>query len=199
MGSKRRSFLPPQGKRRYRKLYVIAAEGAKTEPEYFSLALFRNRQSEYHLELLSSNHKSSPDQVLKRMKDYLDKKEGKSSDEAWLVVDQDQWSGDQLAELHEWSQKRPNNRFLALSNPNFEYWLLLHFEDGEAKDCLRRLKKHLPGYDKGIRASAFSEEKIRDAVNRAKKRDSPPCTDWPRIPGSTVYRLVEKLLRSLAT
>ncbi|QSR85410.1 RloB family protein [Methylacidimicrobium sp. B4] len=198
MGSKRRSFRPPQGKRRYRKLYVIATEGAKTEPDYFSLALFRNRQLEYYLKLLPPGRRSSPAQVLERMSNHLRKEALQDSDEAWLVVDHDQRSDEELAPLFQWT-KEACHYCVALSNPNFEYWLLLHFEDGEAKDCLRRLKKHLPGYDKGIRASAFSEEQIRDAVNRAKKRNSPPCTDWPRIPGSTVYLLVEKLLPPLAT
>ena len=34
---KRRSLRRPLGQRRYRKLFVIAAEGEKTEPQYFSL------------------------------------------------------------------------------------------------------------------------------------------------------------------
>jgi hypothetical protein len=79
MPPKRRKFQRPLGERRYRKLFVIAVEGVKTEPQYF-----------------------------------------------------------------------------ALSNPKFEYWLLLHFNDGtgiaSSRDCSDRLKRHLPGYDKGIDA-----------------------------------------------
>jgi hypothetical protein len=37
MARKRRSLQRPLGKRRYRKLFVIAAEGAKTERQYFGM------------------------------------------------------------------------------------------------------------------------------------------------------------------
>jgi hypothetical protein len=59
---------------------------------------------------------------------------------------------DKLQKLFEWSQRKENYGF-ALSNPNFEYWLLLHFEEGSkiahGADCLERLKKYLLGYNKG--------------------------------------------------
>jgi len=37
---------------------------------------------------------------------------------------------------------------------------------------------------------------IPDAIARARRKDTPSCTDWPRCIGTTVYRLVEKLLES---
>lgn len=37
MPQKRRSFRRPFGKLPYRKLFVIATEGAKTEPQYFDI------------------------------------------------------------------------------------------------------------------------------------------------------------------
>ncbi len=52
----------------------------------------------------------------------------KSSDEAWLIADRDQWDENQLNQLYAWSTIQKNFGF-ALSNPKFEYWLLLHFED----------------------------------------------------------------------
>lgn len=59
------------------------------------------------------------------------KKEGlRTTDEAWLVVDQDQWTEQQLEQLFAWS-KEQENYHLALSNPCFELWLLLHFEDAK--------------------------------------------------------------------
>ena len=36
MLAKRGSFQRPFGERRYRKLFVIATEGVKTEPQYFA-------------------------------------------------------------------------------------------------------------------------------------------------------------------
>ncbi|HEV2523771.1 MAG TPA: RloB family protein, partial [Gammaproteobacteria bacterium] len=122
----------------------------------------------------------------------------KETDEAWLVVDMDQWSIEQIGQLFAWSQLKENYG-LALSNPMFEFWLLLHFEDGNkvtsANECSERLKRHLPEYKKGIDIRKFTVEAIHNAIRRAKQRDNPPCTDWPKTMGvTTVYRLVEKLV-----
>ncbi len=105
-----------------------------------------------------------------------------------------------MNQLNEWA-KESRNLGLAVSNPKFEYWLLLHFEDGKgiasSQDCGNRLKKHIQGYDKGLKVQDFSRRRIDDAVQRARKRDNPPCADWPRAMGaSTVYRLVENILQS---
>ena len=136
------------------------------------------------------------------MERYLQRKEIANADEAWLVVDKDQWTDEQLAKLHHWS-RGANNRGFALSNPRFEYWLLLHFDDGagisSSQEMSRRLRRHLPDYDKGVDRRTFTKDMIDSAVQRAKDRDSPPCRDWPRHPWrTTVYRLVRNILRSQA-
>ena len=197
MPSRRRRFRRPPGKRRYRKLFLIATEGVKTEPQYF--AIFNDHDSVVHVKCLRSKH-HSPTQVLKRIEDHLGQENLLASDEAWLVVDKDQWKDEQLMELHTWSQGADNYGF-ALSNPRFEYWLLLHFEDGtrigSSRECSSRLKKHLPDYDKNIDVRKIKPEMIEEAIRRAKVRDNPPCADWPRKLGSTtVYKLVENILNS---
>ena len=40
------------------------------------------------------------------MTDHLEGEALKSSDEAWLVVDKDQWTEEQLTQLHQWSLQR---------------------------------------------------------------------------------------------
>jgi len=132
------------------------------------------------------------------MQNYLRQENLKSSDEAWLVVDKDKWDDGQLTQLHTWSQKQENYGF-ALSNPSFEYWLLLHFEDGggvrSSRNCNIRLQVHLRNYNKDIDKSKFTCERIRLAIRRARTRDNPPCDDWPRSFGSTtVYKVVESIL-----
>ena len=196
MPSNRRKFRRPLGRRRYRKLFVIATEGTKTEPQYF--ALFNNRHSVVKVDCIKDKHHSSPRHVLKRMKDRLKQESLLTSDEAWLVVDKDGWTDDRLAQLHAWSQEADHYGF-ALSNPKFEYWLLLHFEEGKgirsSRDCSDRLERHWPNYDKGIDARKITPDRIKNAIDRAKARDNPPCVDWPRVFGSTVYKLVEKIRR----
>ena len=194
----RRRFRRPLGERRYRKMFVIASEGEKTEPQYF--AVFNSESSIVHVKCIKSKQDSSPPQVLRRMEQNLKKEGLKKSDEAWLVVDKDQWPDEQLAQLLEWSRRAENYGF-ALSNPKFEYWLLLHFEDGtgiaSSRDCSDRLKRYLPDYDKGIDPRKISREMIGEAIRRAKQRDNPPYTDWPRtLGGTTAYRLVENILQT---
>jgi RloB-like protein len=201
---KRRSLVRSMGTLRYKKLFIVVTEGTKTEPEYFKLLKKKRNAAageDALIEVTCSGpkHGNSPRQVLKTMKDSLKKGTRiRDLDEAWLVVDKDNWSEDQLRELHDWSTQKANRGF-ALSNPNFEYWLLLHFEDGtklaSAKDCLNRLKQHLPNYDKGVGASDFRLDRVKDATERAKRQDK-DWPDWPRSTGTTVYRLVERILDS---
>lgn len=132
------------------------------------------------------------------MKRYLREQSLRKTDEAWLVVDKDQWSDEQLADLYDWSNQKDNYGF-ALSNPKFEYWLLLHFEDGagvsSSRNCVDRLRRHLPDYEKYVDVRKFSGNRVREAIVRGRSRDNPPCADWPRSIGiTTVYRLVEKLV-----
>jgi hypothetical protein len=176
-------------------MFVVSVEGTKTEPQYF--AVLNGKTSIVRVHCLPGSSGSAPKKVLKRMRDYLQKEALREDDEAWLVVDKDQWTDAHLDELHAWSQESKQFGF-ALSNPKFEFWLLLHFEDGagasSAKECETRLRRHLPAYDKGVSASDVPPASIAQAVARARVRDSTRA-DWPRSPGvTTVYRLVERIL-----
>ncbi len=119
------------------------------------------------------------------------------TDEAWLVVDKDSWPDVQLEALVSWATT--DTRFgLAVSNPCFEYWLVLHFEDGAdiatKTDCRYHLHRYLPGYQKSLDRE-FSRDDLENAVRRGKARDNPPCDGWPRRPGvTTAYKLVENML-----
>lgn len=181
------------GQRRYRRIFTVIAEGTVTEQEYFSIF---DLDPIVKVRCLPNQNNLPPNKALERALSVA--RQGiRAKDEIWVVVDRDSWKEDHLAAIHEWSQKKPNYGF-ALSNPRFESWLLLHFEDAKgnklSKDCDSRLKKYQPNYNKHIDVSLFTPERIKHAIARAKKHDSPKCVDWPRKSGSTVYRLVEKLL-----
>nr|WP_246458376.1 RloB family protein [Saccharopolyspora gloriosae] len=69
-------------------------------------------------------------------------------DEIWCVVDVDEFDIDAAR-----SAAKKANITLAVSNPCFEYWLLLHFEDfgGALHDyraAASRLKRHVRHYEK---------------------------------------------------
>lgn len=182
------------GQRRYKKMFILSTEGTRTEPSYFRI--FNNNKSIVCVKCLKRNDNSSPKSVLKRMKKYLSEEAIRSNDEAWLVIDRDQWTGSQLDELFKWSEEKDNYGF-AVSNPNFEFWLLLHFEAGtqvSSNQCLNRLRQYIPGFDKQLDIRIISVEMVQQAIKRAKELDNPPCEDWPRSSTSTVYKLVEKLI-----
>lgn len=176
-------------------MFVIASEGEKTEPTYFKCISYFNNEICFKI---IKRLGSSPFQVLKQMKTSLSKLKLESSDEAWLVIDKDQWPENQLNELSQWTKEKANY-FLALSNPNFEYWLLLHFEDGKGissvQDCKRRLKKHLRNYNKVIHENQFKRIEILDAVKRAYKRDTHSSSPQHVFGSTTVYKLVEKIVK----
>lgn len=193
---KKLRFQRPLGERRYKKLFVVSVEGSKTEPQYF--AIFNHPQSIVLVKCLKRpSTESSPIHVLKKIQAYLKKESLKKTDEAWIVVDKDAWTEDQLRELLQWT-KESDHHGLALSNPNFEYWLLLHFEDGKGianpQECLTRLKKHLPNYKKDIESKKITLDLITKAIVRAKQRDINYSNDLPLIWSTTVYKLVEKII-----
>jgi hypothetical protein len=193
---KRRSFSRPLGERRYRKLFLVAVEGSKTEPQYF--AMLNAGNAVVRVECIPGEEATSPPQVLERLKARIKRTALRKTDEAWLVVDKDDWTEEQLIPLFAWSEESAQYG-LALSNPKFEYWLLLHFEDAtitSSRQCSEKLERHLPNYDKGVDARKFTDQRIEAAIERAKTRDSPPCADWPRTFGTTVYRLVERILNA---
>lgn len=197
MAIPRRDFQRRIGERRYRKLFVLATEGNKTEPEYFDL--LQNNHSVIKVHCLKTKEGLAPLALLKKMEHYLKKESLKSSDEAWLVADRDQWDENQLDQLYAWSTTQKNFGF-ALSNPKFEYWLFLHFEDASgistSRECSEHLKRHLPEYDKGIDSRKITVEMITDAIRRAEQRDNNPHGTWPKDTGTTVSRLVRNILHT---
>jgi len=116
--------------------------------------------------------------------------------QAWIVVDEDSWTKEQLKELMRWEAESPHHH-VAMSIPMFEYWLLLHFQYAgtvNPTQCYRMLRECCPGYDKGVGPRRFTIEQVDEVISRAKKRDTPPCKGLPRGLGlTTVYRLLESI------
>lgn len=185
-----------QPNRGYRYNCYLAFEGNKTECQYFSglkLLICHKVNIRIHRRNVS---KSAPMDVLKSLKKVIKENPLKKNDMAWILVDRDCWINSQMKPLQHWAQEH-NNYGLAVSNPCFEFWLLLHFEDGKSvnnrSDCTRELKRFCPNYNKDIDWLKY-KDKITTAIARAKELDCPPVEDWPRKNGTTVYRLVAKLM-----
>lgn len=192
--AKRRRFDRKSKNRAYRKVFFIVTEGSETEPQYF--ACFRD-QVVPTIKIVDRRGDSAPERLLQAISRFVAKNEFRPGDEAWIVLDRDRWPEDKLRILAEWAGTAENHH-LAVSNPQFEYWLLLHFDDGNGivtqRECRTRLRRVLPTFEKShIECDKFCPA-VREAIQRAKRRDQPPCTDWPATTGTTVYRLVESML-----
>lgn len=196
----RRNYAPRQsGQRRYRKLFVIVTEGAVTEPQYFARVKALCSQALIDIRCLDTGHKSAPQHLRTTIMNFIRENSLRKSDEAWVVVDRDQWTHDALSALIHWSQEEDNYGF-AISNPKFEYWLLLHAENGNGINTIRQCHEHLKRHgiinDKHINHDAITVQNITNAIYRARQRDNNPREDILKKDAyfTTVYKLVENIL-----
>ncbi|MBF0609841.1 MAG: RloB domain-containing protein [Magnetococcales bacterium] len=193
-----RKFARAEKNQALRKRFIISTEGTKTEPGYFSLLQkFISRES-INLQVLQGARQTDPVSVLERMVKHLQDSPARNMDQAWLVVDRDTWPIDQLNQLFTWQQKQKNYQ-VALSNPKFEYWLLLHFEDGnqiQSSDAVtNRLEKCCPNYTKNIDPDKFKFDDIVKAIDRAKVRyQHSHDKKFLEMGTTTVFKLVKTIL-----
>lgn len=216
-----RIFIPlirKEGFLQAEKLFILACEGTVTEPKYFE----RLRHSEWfnHSGLVETivlkkpkNHGNDPvalKNLLKKVKrDYRFKK----TDEFWLVVDRDHWE-----EIHKISFdvivrdfEREGNFFLALSNPCFELWLILHYLDistlpqsqirkielnqrVESKSCTQSILGELIGRGYNKIPPRDLLQHTRRAIERAQRLEV-SGQKYPTAVGTHVHRLVQKLIQ----
>lgn len=192
----RRGLLPRPAYVRDAGLFVIAAEGEKTEAQYF--ALFNTERVRVEVLPTGPDGFSAPKHVLERLVKFQGQHALEDSDELWLVVDVDRQRPQFLDEVTRDAQA--SGYHVAVSHPCFELWLLLHFRDADPSDAdcgavTARLRQHLGGYSKtGLKRDLFTPEGIRAAIARAKTLSAEEEWRWPAFPGTHVYKLVEKLL-----
>ena len=198
------------GTRQIRSLFGIVVEG-ETEKRYFDMDYFH----EPSVKVMVNPGKPNDPPALARAADALieELKRGgelRSGDQMWVVLDADDWADAQLEEVFRWSRERSEkgDRGVGLCIPQFEYWLLLHFEDGRGvgtkSEVLHRLERYLPGYRKNVPMS-FSETDIKTAISRARSRVPEEFLSLAELDATvgrgtastTVHFLVERLVHSL--
>lgn len=183
------------GKRRTKKLFVIATEGRNTERIYFE-AFNPGRTGSFRIALVANpTNRSSPVDVVKRLlKAEKERKGVETRVEYWAVIDRDSRPEDQLEKA--WSRIESKQNFhLAVSDPCFELWLYLHLQENRPfanqGDCLKALEEVHPHYDKSRYEMNAFKPNVDIAISRAKALDTQPCHRWPDQQGTRVYRLVE--------
>lgn len=196
------------------KLIVIASEGVKTEKQYFEGLASRYINSRVKVYVLEREDvmASSPERVIRELDSFEDEYPNlESDDEFWLVIDVDRWGDAKLAEIAQKCQQKNYN--LAVSNPCFELWLLLHLRSldeysqetlneflenprigRERKRLGMELLKILGKYNKSnLNVDQFLPF-VKQAIQRARELDTCPSDRWPNDLGSRVYLLAEKII-----
>lgn len=196
-----------QGSRPYRSLFAIVVEG-QTELQYFTMPIFRNRNVKVEVR---PGKRQDPPALTRAADDLLAslKRSGtlRAGDQAWIVLDKDDWSDAQLTEVFSWANAR-TDRGVGLSIPQFEYWLLLHFEGGKGistqAEVLNALRRHIPNYRKAA-PFTFSANDVSQAVLKASARVPKPVVSPSELEknlgagtaATTVHFLAEQLLASV--
>ncbi|HPI77316.1 MAG TPA: RloB family protein [bacterium] len=182
---------------RYASMIIIATEGQETEKYYFDVLKVKYRNSAVCVKVIPSEEgRSSPEHIIDNLNCFRNSNEFDSDrDEFWLMIDKDRWPIDKFKRvIQEAAQKGYN---FAVSNPCFECWLYLHFENIDrdrisSREMEKMLKKAAGGYKKPNVEGHKYEERVIDAIKRAKAIDIDPAERWPNRVGTHVYKVVEK-------
>ncbi|MCB0538069.1 MAG: RloB domain-containing protein [Lewinellaceae bacterium] len=202
------------------KLFILSYEGEKTEVKYFN----NFRQSDYFndsgiIEIVplkrEVNTGTDPLSVKRLLKKAKANYPFKKTDEFWLIIDRDHWETIHKIDFDKLviDCNKENNFFLAMSNPCFEIWLIMHLKDiteyneEEVTKLLEnasvsRKKNHIDiilgdlqgiGYNKNPNPDTFLPL-TKTAIERAKIIDD-VNEPYPKNLGSHIYKLIEKLLK----
>lgn len=202
------------------KLFILSYEGTVTEKKYFqdfrTSKYFNNSGLIEIVPLKRLKDKGSdPFSVKKLLKEAKKDYGFKITDEFWLIVDRDDWES-----IHKLSFdflvvecKKETNFYLAMSNPCFEIWLVLHLKDLSEfseeeqtlifenakignKNYIDNVVGQLQGGDRGYNKRPNPNIYLpltKKAINRAKSIDK-LNEDYPKSIGTHLYKLIEKLI-----
>jgi hypothetical protein len=176
--------------RRSRPLVLVVCGAKCTEPQYFRS--LRDSLQSCAVDIVLTRQAKAPSQVVEHAASYADRST-KDFDEIWCVVDVDEFDIESTVQ-----EARRAGIELAVSNPCFELWLLLHVEDcrSQAPKCataLKRLLKRVPRYNKTRLDFAHFACGVDQAVNRARTLD-PSGARFGLNPSTNVWRLVERMI-----
>ncbi|MFP3872069.1 MAG: RloB family protein [Candidatus Aenigmatarchaeota archaeon] len=193
--SRRVSLREPQS------ILVIVSEGEKTELKYFSN--YRKRGCGLKIETPNTS-KTDPLGLVKYAERQIRKNELEpdGDDEVWCVFDVDQNKENIKKAVDE---AEDNDINIALSNPCFELWFLLHFELRQTElscdDTIDNLKKYLPDYSKNQDIFYEIVDKRDEAISHAKKlneihseRRNNELYSPESNPSTQVFKLIEYIL-----
>lgn len=218
MPRKSRPLDRTSGALRDTSIVVIACEDTHAVKQYFSK--FRTRRVQYKI-LPTVDGDSSPRAVMERLDFYRNEFATEKHDELWICIDADHWiRGQHQREFSQVLQEsRSKGYAVAISNPCFEVWLLMHFAEvddslllellgedpsgvvtDEQRLSLRcdkfeaRLRQAAGGYSKSnVARIQLTVQQVLQATERARRLDG--TSDVPVCPGTRVYKLIDTLMQ----
>lgn len=179
---------------------LIVCEGEKTEPDYFNEIRKRFRLQRSLITVISAGEPASIVKVADRMERDAER-EGNPIDSVWLVFDDD--GRPQIADILKQQSSR-KKRSVAFSNPCFEIWCLLHFEErpgpfSDSQAVKKHLTSHIPEYEEGTPVYRHLLPNQEHAMVRAQRQrqfhkevGNPETSN----PSTSVDRLVRFLIES---
>ncbi len=199
------------------RIIVIASEGKDTERIYFQALASEYANPRVHVHILErgedEQNNSSPEHVLKQLNDYKRDYSLEEDDELWLVIDKDRWTEAMLSHV---AAECAQNDFMhmALSNPCFELWLLLHLVDAtsltseEQEQWMKndrssrrtdpylkvRLRQAMGSYNESNYDAQILIPHVEIAIERARVLDDNPADRWPQTLGTRVCQLAESVI-----
>lgn len=199
----KRSLRRAAATRSPKRKFIIYTEGKNTEPDYFRAIRRDLLGALVDVELI---HAGVPMTIAERACEYAGqlkrsrrrKSSFEEADQIWAVFDRDEHPN--VSEALE--RCRAGNVGVAFSDPCFELWLVLHFDEHDRPDDRHQVQSALAavckGYDpKGSKSADFSElmSKVRDAEIRAARQLARRHTEGqpPRRPFTTVYLLTQEM------
>jgi hypothetical protein len=194
------------GIRAPRKTVVVFCEGRRTEPEYLE-ALRRDpaikEVAAVDLRIDVQGSGCVPLTLVRRAVEARDRASRQEAeiDEFWCVFDVE-WPKNHPDLTRAQELARNNNIRLAVSNPCFELWLILHFQDHRSwldTNSARRIRRACDGCkDKGLPTKEYLTR--RDvAVSRAAALDDMHGRDGKLLPKNNPSSGMYRLLKSIAT
>jgi len=193
------------GNRRPYERVLIVCEGKKTECNYFDEIRQGLRLSSAHIHVIPSESGTDPKSVVTSAEEVF-LRNGKSFERVYAVFDRDDHE-EYANAIHKASakngklrndEKQPVAFEPIVSVPCFELWLLLHFLDVTSRMhrdvVFRRVKTHIPEYEKGMKGLfKLIESNVPAATARAKILKEIN----QRIPGDDPYTDVHELVEFL--
>lgn len=182
-------------------LVVIASEDQYAVKQYFQM--FHSSRIQFVV-LETQDGASSPKHLMTRLETYLKEFDIGPGDQFWLVLDRDHWChANHIQNLSDaLTSCRQKEISVAISDPCFELWLLLHFVDHPrkpgltCKDLGALIKLDQGAYNKlKVYNLDIQIEDVRAAVDRAASRPVKSCEIPKQEYSTAVYLIVQSLLK----